>query len=101
MHIDPQHMAVPTIHLNGTGPSSLQTEYAAVRIAAMNAISALEKATCNSRDFYLGTYAVWEQAVAERAMAFRLLQQVVDYAAMWEEKAAESLREREANAYTA
>lgn len=93
-------MALPTIHLNGTGAQSLQAEYEAVRLAAESAIDALEKATCNGRDFYPQPDAAWEQARAERETAFAMLQQVVDYAAMWEEKAADYLREKEARMST-
>lgn len=94
MNIDPQRLALPTIHLNGTGAQSLQAEYEAVRLAAESAIEALENATCNGRDFYPQPDAAWKQARAEREAAFAMLQQVVDYAAMWEEKAADHLREK-------
>ena len=76
--------ALPTIHLNGTGADSLQREYRAVRRAIAAAADALAAATCNQRDFYPQEPGAWERARAERAEAFRLLQQVSDYAEQWE-----------------
>jgi len=75
---------LPTIHLNGTGADSLQPEYRAVRKAISAAADALAAATCNQRDFYPQEPGAWERARAERAEAFRLLQQVSDYAEQWE-----------------
>ena len=75
---------LPTIHLNGTGADSLCQEYRAVRKAIAAAADALQAATCNQRDFYPQEPGAWEQARAERAEAFRLLQQVSDYAEHWE-----------------
>ena len=88
--------ALPTIHLNGTGADTLEREYRAVRDAVDAAALALLKATCNQRDFYLQGPGAWQQARAERAEAFRLLGQLVDYAAQWQEHAAKARREREA-----
>jgi len=75
---------LPTIHLNGTGADNLQQEYRAVRKAIAAAADALAAATCNARDFYPQEPGAWERARAERAEAFRLLQQVSDYAEQWE-----------------
>ena len=75
---------LPTIHLNGTGADTLQQEYRAVRRAITAAVDALAAATCNARDFYPQEPGAWERARAERAEAFRLLQQVSDYAEQWE-----------------
>lgn len=75
---------LPTIHLNGTGADSLQQEYRAVRKAIGAAVDALAAATCNQRDFYPQEPGNWERARADRAEAFRLLQQVSDYAEQWE-----------------
>ena len=75
---------LPTIHLNGTGADTLQREYRAVRRAIAAAADALAAATCNARDFYPQEPGAWERARAERAEAFRLLQQVSDYAEQWE-----------------
>ena len=84
--------ALPTIHLNGTGADSLQREYRAVRRAIAAAADALAAATCNQRDFYPQEPGAWERARAERAEAFRLLQQVSDYAEQWELHAMEHRR---------
>jgi len=86
---------LPTIHLNGTGAASLEQEYRAVRLAVAAAADALAAATCNPRDFYLQGPESWERARAERAEAFRLLQQVSDYAEAWEQHAADHRRSRE------
>ena len=84
--------ALPTIHLNGTGADSLQREYRAVRRAIAAAADALAAATCHQRDFYPQEPGTWERARAERAEAFRLLQQVSDYAEQWELHAMEHRR---------
>jgi hypothetical protein len=75
---------LPTIHLNGTGADSLQREYRAVRKAIAAASDALAVATCNGRDFYPQEPGAWDRARAERDEAFRLLQQLSDYAEAWE-----------------
>lgn len=85
---------LPTIHLNGTGADSLQREYRSVRQAIAAAANALTAATCNARDFYPQEPGAWERARAERAEAFRLLQQVSDYAEAWELHAMDSRRGR-------
>jgi hypothetical protein len=86
---------LPTIHLNGTGADSLQREYRAVRKAVATAADALAAATCNLRDFYPQDPEAWRAAQAERAEAFRLLQQVSDYAEAWELHAMDHRRGRE------
>lgn len=83
---------LPTIHLNGTGAESLMQEYRAVRKAITAAADALAHATCNARDFYPQEPGAWERARAERDEAFRLLQQVSDYAEAWELHAMDSHR---------
>jgi len=75
---------LPTIHLNGTSAENLYREYHAVRIAIDAAVDALQVATCNLRDFYPQERSAFEQARAERARMFELLQQVSDYAEHWE-----------------
>jgi hypothetical protein len=86
--------ALPTIHLNGTGADSLQREYRAVRNAVAATADALAAATCNLRDFYPQDSGAWDTAQAERAEAFRLLQQVSDYAEAWELHAMDHRRGR-------
>lgn len=76
--------ALPTIHLNGTGADSLYAEYRAVRKAIAAAADALAAATCNGRDFYPQDPGAWQQARSEREQAFKMLQQVSDYAEQWE-----------------
>ena len=85
---------LPTIHLNGTGAQNLEEEYRAVRRAVSAAGDALQAATCNARDFYPQEPGAWQRARAERTEAFRLLQQVSDYAEQWEEHAADHRRSR-------
>jgi hypothetical protein len=75
---------LPTIHLNGTGADSLYREYQAVRKALAAAADALAAATCNARDFYPQEPGAWQRARSEREHAFKLLQQVSDYAEQWE-----------------
>jgi hypothetical protein len=83
---------LPTIHLNGTGADSLKQEYRAARQAIGAAVDALAAATCNARDFYPQEPGAWERARAERAEAFKLLEQVSQYAEQWETHAAEHRR---------
>jgi hypothetical protein len=87
-----QPIALPTIHLNGTGATTLQEQYRAVRLAAKATADALADATCNARDFYPQGPEAFQQAQADRREMFRLLQLVEDYAAQWETRAAEHLR---------
>ena len=87
-----QPIALPTIHLNGTGASTLRDEYNKVRMAAVATASALADATCNARDFYPQAPGAFQQAQADRREMFRLLQLVEDYASQWEARAAEHLR---------
>ena len=75
---------LPTIHLNGTSADTLYAEYRAVRKAIAAAADALAAATCNGRDFYPQDPGAWQQARSEREQAFKMLQQVSDYAEQWE-----------------
>jgi len=85
-------IALPTIHMNGTGAKSLREQYRAVRLSAKATADALADATCNARDFYPQGPEAFQQAQADRREMFRLLQLVEDYAAQWEARAAERLR---------
>lgn len=87
-----QPIALPTIHLNGTGAAALRDEYRKVRKLANETADALADATCNARDFYPQGPEAFQQAQADRREMFRLLQLVQDYAAQWEARAAEHLR---------
>jgi hypothetical protein len=74
---------LPTIHLNGTGASTLLEEYSKVAEAIAAATTALEQATCNARDFYPQEPGNWEKARQERTDAFAMLRQLQDYADGW------------------
>jgi hypothetical protein len=92
MDIDITKPILPTIHLNGTGAETLQREYSAVREKLNTTIDELVKATCNQRDFYPQDPEAWERAKAERAEAFRLLENVKAYVQSWEYHAYENKR---------
>lgn len=70
---------IPTVHLNGTGGTSLRDEYAAAYDAIDKAIRALGEATCNGRDFYLQGPDAYYQARDERREALGHLLAVRDY----------------------
>jgi len=70
---------IPTVHLNGTGGTSLRDEYAAAYDAIDKAIRALGDATCNARDFYLQSADAYYQARDERREALGHLLAVRDY----------------------
>ncbi len=76
-------LALPTIHLNGTGAKSLVDEYHAVYQAIDKASEALVAATCNARDFYPQGDAAWQQARDERAEMLSKLAEVQAYAEAW------------------
>ena len=75
--------ALPEIHLNGTGAQTLANEYEAFYEALDAAAKALQKATCNVRDFYPQGDAAWQQARQEREEAFRKLAELQAYAEAW------------------
>ena len=85
-------IALPTIHLNGTGATGLRDEYRAVRIAAAATADALWNATCNARDFYPQEPGAFQQAQADRREMLRLLEVVQAYAEAWEACAADHIR---------
>jgi hypothetical protein len=70
---------VPTIHLNGTGATTLRDEYMAAYDAIDKAVDALAAATCNARDFYPQGADAYYKARDERADAFDKLRQVQHY----------------------
>ena len=43
---------IPTLHLNGTGKTTLRDEYAAAYDALTKALEAFASTTSNARDFY-------------------------------------------------
>ena len=87
-----QPIALPTIHLNGTGAKSLRDEYRAVRLSARATAAFLTHATCNARDFYPQEPGAFLQAQLDRREMFRLLEEVQAYALLWETHAADHVR---------
>lgn len=81
---------LPTIHLNGTGASTLMEEYWAAAKAITAATEALAQATCNARDFYPQGDATWSSARAEREEAFTKLREVHAYLMDWATHAADA-----------
>ena len=72
---------IPTIHLNGTGATTLRDEYAAAYDAIGKAVDALVAATCNGRDFPNG----WDdfyKARDERQNALDNLRKAQSYVGM-------------------
>jgi hypothetical protein len=69
----------PTIHLNGTGFTTLRDEYAAAYDAIDKAIDALAAATLNGRDFYLQAPGAYYQARDERQAALDKLREAHQY----------------------
>ncbi len=71
---------IPTIHLNGTGFTTLRDEYAAAYDAIEKAIDALAAATLNGRDFYPQPEGAYYQARNERRAALEKLRDAHQYA---------------------
>jgi hypothetical protein len=71
---------VPTIHLNGTGFTTLRNEYAAAYDAIDKAIDALVKAELNGRDFYPQGPDAFYRARDERQAALDKLREAHQYA---------------------
>lgn len=82
---------LPSIHLNGTSPETLLNEYEDVCTALSKAVEALEKATCNPRDFYVQGDGAWQKARDERTAMFQKLKEVQDYANAWAERASDAI----------
>jgi hypothetical protein len=61
---------IPTLHLNGTGKTTLRDEYAAAYDALTKALEAFASTTCNGRDFYPQGPDAYYQARDERSEAF-------------------------------
>lgn len=62
----PTMATIPTIHLNGTGFTTLRDEYAAAYDAIDKAMDALAAATLNGRDYYPQPDGAYYKARAER-----------------------------------
>jgi hypothetical protein len=70
---------IPTLHLNGTGATTLRDEYAAAYDALNKAIEAFASTTCNGRDFYPQGPGAYDQARDERTEAFTKLREAQSY----------------------
>lgn len=70
---------IPTIHLNGTGYTTLRDEYAAAYAAIGKAVEALAATTCNGRDFYPQGVDAYYRARDERTEAFTKLREAHAY----------------------
>jgi hypothetical protein len=70
---------VPTLHLNGTGATTLRDEYAKAYDALGKAVEAFASTTCNGRDFYTQGPDAYYQARDERAEAFAQLREAQSY----------------------
>lgn len=83
---------LPTIHLNGTGAKTLLEEYTALAEAIESATTALERATCNARDFYPQGNDAWNRAKDERREMFQKLEDLQGYASAWAIEASRHIR---------
>jgi hypothetical protein len=70
---------IPTIHLNGTGFTTLRDEYAAAYDAIDKAIDTLAAATLNGRDYYPQPEGAYYQARDERQAALDKLREAHQY----------------------
>jgi hypothetical protein len=70
---------IPTLHLNGTGRTTLRDEYAAAYDALLKARDAFAASTLNGRDFYPQGPDAYYQARDERTTAFASLEQAITY----------------------
>ncbi len=74
-----QMATIPTIHLNGTGFTTLRDEYAAAYDAIEKAMEALAAATLNGRDYYPQEPGAYYKARAERDEALDKLRDASIY----------------------
>ena len=70
---------IPTLHLNGTGKTTLRDEYAAAYDAINKAIDALAEATLNGRDYYPQPEGAYYKAREERTAALDKLREAHQY----------------------
>lgn len=85
-------LTLPTIHLNGTEAKRLLYEYIALAQAIENATAALERATCNARDFYPQGDHAFNCAKYERTQMFQKLKDLQEYASAWAVQASKHIR---------
>ncbi|MGA1564273.1 MAG: hypothetical protein ACO35C_06660 [Pontimonas sp.] len=74
---------LPTIHLNGTGATTLLDEYSEAMRALENLRATLADATCNARDFYPQGDTAWTDARYERAEVMAKISDIEDYLQAW------------------
>jgi hypothetical protein len=70
---------IPTLHLNGTGRTTLCDEYAAAYDALLKAREAFASTTCHGRDFYPQGPDAYYQARRERDAAMESLDAAITY----------------------
>lgn len=75
----PAMTTIPTLHLNGTGRTTLRDEYAVAYNALLKAREAFASTTCNGRDFYPQGPDAYYKARDERIAAFAGLEQTIKY----------------------
>lgn len=76
---------LPTIHLNGTGASTLSEEYEAAWQALKMARDVFTSSTLNARDFYPQGDHAYHDARFERSEAIAKLDDVIEYVESWVE----------------
>ena len=74
---------LPTIHINGTGASSLLEEYSEALRALKSFRNAFADATCHARDFYPQGHEAFTDAKFERAEVFAKVTKIEDYLTAW------------------
>ncbi len=70
---------IPTLHLNGTGRTTLRDEYAAAYDAMEKARNAFASTTLNGRDYYPQGSDAYYQARRERDAAMESLDAAITY----------------------
>jgi len=79
------HVAVPTVHLNGTGKQGLVEPLRAALSALRAASRAVESAAPNARDYYPQGAGAYEIAAKEHASRLAKIASIMDeVSAMWE-----------------
>lgn len=69
-------MRIPTVHLNGTGKTTLLAELEAAHSAVHDAVDALLRVTVHERDYYVQEPGAYEQARDEQQARLRALSSV-------------------------
>ncbi len=71
-------MRIPTIHLNGTSGTELIDQNLEAYEAIRSAVSSVERAAPNARDFYVQGENAYREAVAEHAARVKALLAVAE-----------------------